>query len=73
MYIARTVPCFLLSAARLAEADLQCTLAVSIHAGNQALRERLIPRCGRFLPRGRMQMVQIVLALHLRFLLPSLQ
>ncbi len=32
-------------AAKLAEADLQCTLAVSIHAGNQALRESLVPRC----------------------------
>lgn len=40
------MPCPLpLSAAKLAEADLQCTLAVSIHAGNQALRESLIPRC----------------------------
>ena len=30
--------------ARLADADLQSTLAVSIHAGNQQLREQLIPR-----------------------------
>ena len=39
--------CSLLPAAKLAEVDLQCTLAVSIHAGNQALRERLIPRCAQ--------------------------
>ena len=30
--------------ARLAAADLQSTLAVSIHAANQQLREQLIPR-----------------------------
>ena len=32
--------------ARLAAADLQSTLAVSIHAANQQLREQLIPRHG---------------------------
>ena len=33
------------SIARLAAAGLQSTLAVSIHAANQRLREQLIPRC----------------------------
>jgi len=37
--------------ARLADADLQSTLAVSIHAANQQLREQLIPRCTLVLPR----------------------
>ena len=45
---ARDFPCGLVGVpnaiARLAAANLQSTLAVSIHAGNQQLREQLIPR-----------------------------